>query len=169
MVKRLVLLRHAKSSWDDPALADRDRPLNKRGRKSAKAIGQWLRDMNILPELILCSDALRATETCQRLKLDSTVRVMPALYMAEAETILGVMQQADGHCVMLIGHSPGIADFAQRLVASPPPHGRFGDYPTGATLVVDIPMTDWKAGHFGTSQVVNFITPRELIGKDRDQ
>jgi phosphohistidine phosphatase len=169
MVKRLILLRHAKSSLDDPTLSDRDRPLNKRGRKSAKAVGKWLHDLNILPDLILCSNAVRATETCELLKLDSTVRVVPDLYMAQADTILDVMQQAEGNCVMLIGHNPGIADFAQRLVTAPPPHGRFQDYPTGATLIVDIPMTDWTAGHFGTSRVVNFITPSELIGKDRDQ
>ena len=167
MTKRLILLRHAKSSWDDPSLADRDRPLNKRGRSSAKAIGNWLRDMSITPDLILCSDAARARETLKYLKIDAEVRIMPELYMASPETMLEALQKADGACVMLIGHSPGIADFAQRLVTIPPPHGRFADYPTGATLVVDIPMVDWTAGHFGTARVVNFITPRELIGKDR--
>lgn len=166
MVKRLILLRHAKSSWDDPTLADRDRPLNKRGRKSAKAIGKWLQEIGITPDLTLCSDAVRAKETLKRLKLGGKAKVMPELYMAEADQILEAMQKADGACVMLIAHNPGIADFAQRLVSSPPPHGRFADFPTGATLIVDIPMTDWKAGHFGTSTVVNFITPRELIGKD---
>lgn len=168
MVKRLVLLRHAKSSWDDPTLDDRARPLNKRGRRSAKALGLWLKDIGITPDLTLCSDAVRATETFQRLKTAGEVRVMPELYMADPDTMLAALQQADGACVLLIGHSPGIADFAQRLVASPPPHARFADYPTGATLIVDIPMVDWTAGHFGTSRVVNFITPRELIGKDTE-
>lgn len=168
MVKRLILLRHAKSSWDDPTLSDRDRPLNKRGRKSAKAIGAWLNEVGITPDLTLCSDAVRAQETWKRLKIDTDVRILPELYMADPDTMLTALQGAEGACVMLIGHSPGIADFARRLVTSPPPHGRFADYPTGATLIVDIPMVDWQAGHFGTSRVVNFITPRELIGKDNE-
>ncbi len=166
MVKRLILLRHAKSSWDDPTLDDRDRPLNKRGRKSAKAVGAWLRGIGVTPELTLCSDAVRARETLKRLKLGGEVHVRPELYMAGSDTMLEAMQEAEGACVMMIGHNPGIADFAQRIVTTPPPHGRFADFPTGAALIVDIPMVDWKAGHFGTSHVVNFITPRELIGKD---
>lgn len=168
MVKRLILLRHAKSSWDDPALADRDRALNKRGRKSAKAIGQWLNDIGVTPDVTLCSDAARARETFDRTGIGGDVRIMPELYMADPDTMLGALQKAEGACVMLIGHNPGIAAFAKRLVTQAPPHGRFDDYPTGAALIVDIPMDDWRAGHFGTSRVVNFITPRELIGKDRD-
>lgn len=167
MTKRLILLRHAKSSWDDPTLADRDRPLNKRGRKSAKAIGKWLQDLSITPDLVLCSDATRAQETLKHLRTGARVRIMPELYMADPDVMLEALQQAEGACVMLIGHSPGIAEFARRLVTSPPPHARFEDFPTGATLVVDIPLDDWHAGHFGTSRVVNFITPRELIGKER--
>ncbi|WP_375174794.1 histidine phosphatase family protein [Pseudooceanicola sp.] len=166
MVKRLILLRHAKSSWSNPELSDHDRPLNKRGRKSAKAIGKWLQDIGITPDLTLCSDAVRARETCKRLKLGGEIQVRPDLYMASADKMLEAMQEAEGACVLMVAHNPGIADFAQRLVTTPPPHGRFADFPTGATLIVDIPMVDWKAGHFGTSRVVNFITPRELIGKD---
>ena len=168
MVKRLILLRHAKSSWDDPTQEDRDRPLNKRGRRSARAIGKWLTGLGVSPDLTLCSDAARARETCERLKLGGEVRILPGLYMAGADVMMGALQQAEGACVMLIAHNPGIADFAQRLVSEPPPHGRFADYPTGATLVVDMPLQDWKAGHFGTARVVNFITPRELIGKNTD-
>lgn len=166
MVKRLILLRHAKSSWDDPTLPDRDRPLNKRGRRSAKAIGLWLKEIDSLPDLTLCSDATRAQETLKRLNIGGEIRILPELYMADPDVMLEALQKAEGERVMLIGHSPGIAAFAQRLVSSPPPHGRFADFPTGATLIVDVPLTDWQAGHFGTSRVVNFITPRELIGKD---
>ena len=166
MVKRLILLRHAKSSWDDPRQTDHDRPLNKRGRRSAKAIGTWLRETGITPDVILCSDARRTQETHERLQIEGELRLRPDLYLASSDRILDVMQQAEGACVMIIGHNPGIGDFAQRLVTAPPPHARFADFPTAATLVVDIPMMDWMAGHFGTSKVVNFITPRELIGQD---
>ena len=96
------------------------------------------------------------------------MRFLPKLYTADPDTILEVMQGAEGASVMIVGHNPGIGAFAQRLVTAPPPHGRFADFPTGATLIVDIPMVDWNAGHFGSSRVINFITPRELIGRDRD-
>jgi phosphohistidine phosphatase len=151
-----------------PGQDDHERPLNKRGRKSAKALGRWMAEEGISPELILCSDAARTQETFERLQLDGMLRLRPDLYLAEADRILQVLQQADGASVMIIGHNPGIGEFAQRLVSTPPPHARFADYPTGATLVVDVPLVDWTAGHFGTSRVVNFITPRELIGKDTD-
>jgi phosphohistidine phosphatase len=168
MVKRLVLLRHAKSSWDDPTLADRDRPLNRRGKRSAKAVGKWLTGLGIVPDLILCSDAVRTLETHKRLKIGGELRVLPELYHADADTMMAAMQQAAGTTVMMIAHNPGVADFARRIVATPPPHGRFGDFPTAATLIVEIPMVDWEAGHFGSSRVVNFITPRELIGNGDD-
>ena len=158
MVKRLVLLRHAKSSWDDPTLADRDRPLNRRGRRSAKAVGKWLTGLGIV----------RTLETHKRLKIGGELRVLPELYHADADTMMAAMQQAAGTTVMMIAHNPGVADFARRIVATPPPHGRFGDFPTAATLIVEIPMVDWEAGHFGSSRVVNFITPRELIGNGDD-
>ncbi|WP_407495117.1 SixA phosphatase family protein [Pseudooceanicola sp. MF1-13] len=168
MTKRLILMRHAKSSWATPGQDDHDRPLNKRGRKSAKALGKWFRDNGIAPEVILCSDAARTIETFENLKMDGQLILRPDLYLAEPDRILQVLQQAEGASAMIIGHNPGIGEFAQRLVTTPPPHARFADYPTGATLVVDVPLEDWKAGHFGTSRVVNFITPRELIGKDTD-
>lgn len=167
MVKRLIVLRHAKSSRNDPHMPDHDRPLNKRGRQSARAIGKWLNDNGIAPDEILCSDAARTVETYQRLKIGGRLSLRPDLYLADADTIMDAMRSAKGVCVMIIGHNPGIAEFAQRLVADHPPHGRFADFPTGATLVLDVPMVDWQAGHFGSSRVVNFITPRELIGADR--
>lgn len=168
MVKRLILLRHAKSSWKEAGQQDRDRPLNKRGRKSAKAIGKWLNEIGVAPDVILCSDAARTVETYEKLKISGDLRLRPDLYLADADKILEIMQEADGACVLIIAHNPGITDFSKRLVASPPPHDRFNDFPTGATLIVDIPLDDWKAGHFGTSRVVNFITPRELTGPDTD-
>ncbi|WP_040609289.1 SixA phosphatase family protein [Pseudooceanicola batsensis] len=168
MVKRLVLLRHAKSSWATPGMADHDRPLNKRGRTSAKAIGNWLKTLEIVPDVILCSDAVRTVETHARLGIEGELRLRRDLYLAEADAILEIMQQAEGACAMIIGHNPGIGEFARRIVANPPPHGRFEDFPTAATLIVDMPADDWKAGHFGTSRVVNFITPGELTGPEKD-
>ncbi|MGI3168888.1 SixA phosphatase family protein [Pseudooceanicola sp. C21-150M6] len=168
MTKRFVLMRHAKSSWDDPLLEDRDRPLNPRGRKAAKALGKWLRSQDILPDLALVSDARRTQTTFKRLKLDCDMRIDPRLYLSGPEAMLETLQSGEGDTILMIGHNDGIAAFAGRLVSAPPPHGRFADFPTGATLVLDLPIEDWHAAHFGTGRVVNFITPRELTGDKQD-
>ncbi|MGB2201059.1 MAG: SixA phosphatase family protein, partial [Pseudooceanicola atlanticus] len=90
MTKRLVLMRHAKSSWDDLSLDDHARPLNARGRKAARAIGAWLTSLDIAPDMILCSDAVRTKETHQRLKVDGPVHMRPDLYLASLDRILTV-------------------------------------------------------------------------------
>ena len=162
MVKRLILLRHAKSSWDDPTQEDRDRPLNKRGRRSARAIGKWLTGLGVSPDLTLCSDAARARETCERLKLGGEVRILPGLYMAGADVMMGALQQAEGACVMLIAHNPGIGEFAAELVATPPDHDRFADYPTGATLIVRFDAPSWDAVRPRSGRVTDFAVPRQF-------
>jgi len=167
MTKRLILIRHAKSSWAEPGMPDHDRPLNRRGQRAASAIGVWLRDTGYGPDTILCSSSLRTRETCALLALDPEPEIVPALYHADAGTMLACLQASKGEVVAMIGHNPGIADFAGGLVAAPPPHGRFADYPTGATLVADFDIDDWTGTRMGAGRVVDFITPRELTG-DRD-
>ncbi|MDF1856940.1 histidine phosphatase family protein [Pseudooceanicola sp.] len=164
MTKRLILIRHAKSSWAEPGIDDHDRPLNSRGRRSASAIGAWLRKMGYQPDLVLCSTALRTRETCDLLALEAKVMHLPALYLAEAEAILSALQAATGKTLALIGHNPGIGDFATRILTETPPHGRFADYPTGATLVADLATDKWRNLDFASGRMVNFITPRELTG-----
>ena len=76
--------------------------------------------------------------------------------------MLDVLRKARGRCVLMIGHNPGIADFAQRLVVTPPDHDRFGDYPTGATLVATFDAPDWAAVTWQTGRTIDFAIPREL-------
>jgi len=76
--------------------------------------------------------------------------------------MLAVLRHATGHQVLMLGHNPGIAEFAALLVAAPPDHERFDDYPTGATLVVSFDIADWSALHPGTGTVVQFLTPHDL-------
>ena len=76
--------------------------------------------------------------------------------------MLDVLRKARGRCVLMIGHNPGIADFAQKLVATRPAHDRFGDYPTGATLVASFDAPDWAAVTWKTGQTIDFAIPREL-------
>ncbi|WP_320177294.1 histidine phosphatase family protein [Roseovarius pacificus] len=164
MTLRLILMRHAKSSWDDPALSDHARPLNGRGRRSASALGDWLRAQGVLPDQILSSSSERTRETCARLGLDATAQFTGTLYHAGPATMLRVLHGASGQTVLMLGHNPGIADFAHALVATPPPHPGFETYPTCATLVADFAITDWADLAPGTGQTVDFIVPRDLTG-----
>lgn len=158
---RLILMRHAKSSWSTAALADHDRPLNGRGRRSATALGSWLRAWGYVPDQVLCSTATRTRETLAGLAIKADVQFDPALYLADPATMLAAVRAATGKVVLMIGHNPGIAELAAELVAKAPAHDRFMDYPTGATLVVDF-AAGWPDIMPGTGQVVDFVVPREL-------
>lgn len=161
-MKTLILMRHAKSDWGDPRLPDRARPLNGRGRKASTALGIWLRSRNLLPDQILCSSAERTQETCARLKLATPPALQNALYLAEPDEMLAVLRRATGNRVLMLGHNPGIAEFAALLVSDPPDHDRFDDYPTGATLVAQFDIADWSALQPGAGAVQEFITPHDL-------
>ena len=139
--RRLILSRHAKSSWDDPAMADHDRPLNGRGRRAALELGEWLQSRGYEPDEVLCSTAERTRETWTRaaaapLEVMPKVRFVDALYNASPDILLKVLRGAAGDCVMMIGHNPGMAEFAAMLPARAPNHADFRRYPTAATLVV---------------------------------
>ncbi|SFR06668.1 SixA phosphatase family protein [Poseidonocella sedimentorum] len=154
-------MRHAKSDWSSGD-ADHDRPLNSRGRLAAGALGDWLTGRGVLPDEILCSSARRCCETLAGLALDAPAKLQKRLYLAGPSTMFDALTAANGNAVLMIGHNPGIADFAMSLVTRPPKHTRFSDYPTGATLVLDFDIASWDALMPGTGRVVDFIVPREL-------
>jgi phosphohistidine phosphatase len=166
-MKRLILTRHAKSSWDDPLTPDHDRPLNERGKAAAADLGQWLASRGYVPDEVLCSDALRTRKTWSGIApaLPGTpiLELKPALYHAGPDVMMAVLRHARGDCVMMIGHNPGIAEFAHRLVARAPLHEAFARYPTGATLVAEFDVADWAEVQPGTGSTVDFIVPRELV------
>ena len=165
-MKRLILTRHAKSSWDDPMTPDHDRPLNDRGKAAAADLGQWLASRDYVPGEVLCSDALRTRKTfsgiAPALPGTPVLELKPALYHAGPDVMMAVLRHAAADVVMMIGHNPGIADFAARLVAHPPVNADFARYPTGATLVVDFDIPDWGQVGFGAGVTVDFIVPREI-------
>lgn len=164
MTLRLILMRHAKSDWDDPALSDHARPLNKRGRKSAKAIGDWLRDKGYLPDLVLSSDATRTMETCEGLALDTETRFLRDLYHASAIAMMEALRKGgSANTLLMVGHNPGIAEFAASLAAHAPDDPDFDRYPTCATAVFDLPIAAWDEAGFGVGTVRDFITPRRLV------
>lgn len=167
-MKRLILTRHAKSSWDDPMMSDHDRPLNERGKTAAADLGQWLASRGYVPGEVLCSDAVRTRATfsgiAPALPGAPTLELKPALYHAGPDVMLAVLHHAKADTVMMIGHNPGIAEFAHRLVSRTPMTTEFTKYPTGATLVVDFVVDSWADVSFGQGVTADFVVPRELVG-----
>lgn len=161
-MRQLILMRHAKSSSGDPMLGDHARPLNKRGQRAARALGQWLRAEGLLPDRILCSTSVRTRETCDRLGLALAPDLSDRLYLADPAEMLAVLRASHGARVLMIGHNPGICALAHALVEGPPAHDRFEDYPTGATLVAGLVIEDWSELSCGTGVVQGFVTPHEL-------
>ena len=164
MTCTLILTRHAKSSWDDPDLIDHDRPLNKRGRKSAPAIGAWLHKNGWVPDEVLSSTSVRTRETWERMGLHTENAFFArSLYHAEPKDMLTEISVATGQTVLLLGHNPGIAEFADLIVKQPPEHPRFHDYPTCATTVIQFNLDNWMDLDWRSGEVLGFITPRELL------
>jgi phosphohistidine phosphatase len=163
-VKRLFLLRHAKSSWDDADLADRDRPLARRGRRAAKVMARHLRGEKISPSLVLCSSARRTRETLDTVGPSGEVRIEDELYGAsEAELLERLRRVPEAiESVMLIGHNPAIQGLALGLA-------RGGDrleaverkFPTGALATLTVPGA-WEELGPGSAELVAFVKPKEL-------
>lgn len=162
--RRLILTRHAKSSWDDPLMADADRPLNARGRAAAHELGDFLASRGLEPEEVLCSPATRTRETWEGvasavIETRPEVRFIDSLYQATPETLLTVLKTATAPCVMLIAHNPGIADFAASLPSRPNYDPDFRKYPTCATLIVDFQIDDWSQVAPGQGSMLDFFLP----------
>ncbi len=167
-MKRVYLLRHAKSSWKEPGLADRDRPLSGRGRRAAETIERHLREQRIAPELVLCSPARRARETLERIEPAfgaRAARVEPQLYGATPDMLLELLRGLPKTVasVMLIGHNPSLELLAVEL-ARPSPKLRAleAKYPTAALATLAFDVSSWRALDAGTGELVGFVRPRDL-------
>jgi len=170
-VKVLYLLRHAKSSWRDPTLNDFDRPLNKRGRRAGKLMGNYLASEDLRPSLILCSAARRARQTLKRIQgsLGSNVPTLieDGLYHADNTTLLKRLRQVDDAVpsVMLIGHNPDLEELAGILIAggNADARQRMGArYPTAALSVLSAPLERWRDLKQRSAQLDAFVCPRDL-------
>ncbi len=163
-MKRLILMRHAKSDLADAQTSDHDRPLSARGRDNATALGQWLAEKGLHPDAVLCSTAKRASETLEKLGLDESVQVTFTrdLYLADAENILAKLQDATGETVLVVGHNPGIAAMAEMIVKTPPNGDGISHYPTGATLAVTFDIEDWSDVHWHMGKMSQIVVPRDL-------
>jgi phosphohistidine phosphatase len=145
MRKRLTLLRHAKSSWDDPALPDRERPLNQRGQRDAPVMGRRLRSRGARPSLLLTSPATRALHTARLIarELNYPLEFLQReadLYLAQPEDILKVIARQDNsfNDILLIGHNPGLTELANRLTGED-----IDNVPTCGIVVIEADVNNW--------------------------
>ncbi len=171
MPKRLILLRHAKSAWDNPSLADFDRPLSNRGRRAAPLVGAYLARRGLLPSLVLCSSAKRAIETFDLVSAGwqskPAVRKLKTLYQAMPREMLRRLQAigAEPDCVMLIGHNPAIADLANWLCSEGDAEKRAQlarKFPTAAAAVIEFAVDDWSEVDAETGRLIEFATPKQV-------
>ena len=167
---QLLFLRHAKSSWDDPKLADRDRPLSKRGRRAAAAMRKAMLDLGLTPNVVLVSPSRRTLETLAALEpWDDTplVEQVEALYLATAPQLLTILHGVNEtvRSLMLIGHNPGMHELAV-LLASTTAAGDAArqvtaGFPTAALAEFSV-ATQWQQLDAAGTRLVRFLTPRDL-------
>lgn len=166
---RLSLLRHAKSSWDDPVERDFDRPLNGRGRRAATRIGRALRDEGLTFDRVIASPALRVRQTIEGVEDGYGQRLHPSfdkrIYMASSLTLLELAQelgQSAAH-MLLIGHNPGLEDLVLTCAAASPLRDQAAEkYPTATLATLEWPAGSWPAITEGGADLTRFIRPRDL-------
>lgn len=162
LTKTLFLVRHAKSSRDDPRLTDRDRPLNTRGVRDAPEMARRLAQRAEQPEVIVTSPALRASATArfiaQGLAVDGArLVVMELLYDADADALLQVIRALDDRFsrVMLVGHNPGMTDAVNLLTGA-----SIDNVPTCGVATVRFAARSWVEIHDGAGELVDFDFPK---------
>lgn len=172
---RLLLLRHAKSSWDVPGISDHDRPLNARGRHAAPLMGRHIATHALLPERVICSTARRTRETLAGLLPyfdgEMDIRLSRALYESGAADYIDVIRSLGGSArvLLLIGHNPAMQDTAVDLVGAGNPvlaDAVATHYPTASLAVIDFPQKSWADIGRRDGRIVAFFQPRELEAVD---
>jgi len=163
-MKTLTLLRHAKSSWEDSGLTDRERPLNRRGERDAPRMGERIRELGIRPSLIVSSPANRAWTTA---KIVAAEISYPAeflqrerdLYLAGTRTIIDVVARQDPgfNSIMLVGHNPGLTEFANFMIPN-----LTANLPTAGIVSVLVHSDDWNLSRESRFELVKFDYPKNL-------
>ncbi len=174
-MKYLTIMRHAKSSWDQPGVADHDRLLNERGRKAAPAVATFLHRAYFggaespavlpMPDRLVTSTAARALSTAQivreTLGLETDHLLLESrMYLAEPETLMGVVRHLDEswrHAV-LFGHNPGMHDFVERLLA----RAHVAKLPTCTAVLMALPVAYWALADWNEAQLIGVVTPKVL-------
>ena len=164
-MKTLYLIRHAKSSWDDLALKDLDRPLNERGKKDAPRMGKRLKEKKVFPDLMLSSPAVRAFETCKAIAKslnypEEKIKIDKRIYHASEDQLLKIVQEIkdlydDEEVVMIFGHNPGLTVFANSLV-----NEDITNIPTCGIIASRMNINFWKDTKFGSGEMKFFDFPK---------
>jgi phosphohistidine phosphatase len=167
-VRTLLLLRHAKSSWDDPGLADVDRPLAPRGEKAARSIARYLLEKRVRPDLVLCSPSRRTRQTFEAIEpslgRDVPVDYEPDLYGASGGDLLGRLRVVPNSIasVLVIGHNPGLQDLALSLAGRGGALSRLREkFPTAALATLGVGET-WADLQPGAAELLDYVVPKEL-------
>jgi len=170
-MKRLALLRHAKSSWDDAALDDFNRPLNERGWNAARRIGRELKQRSLEFDLVLSSPAARTRQTIDGLKeeynLAPPVEFDPRLYGASERILLEIVRGLGDkvRAPLIVGHNPGLELLVAGLTRDDAKGLRrriAGKFPTAALAIVELPAKRWAEVEPGSGELVDLMLPREL-------
>jgi phosphohistidine phosphatase len=168
-VRRLFVLRHAKSSWDDPSLSDRERPLTPRGVRAAARMADLLADHADPPTVALCSDARRALDTLAavRRRLPLRCEVAAGLHLCDARVIAQHVAALDpaAHAALVIGHNPGLHDFVRTLAGRGrrPLRRRLDErFPTAALAELELGGAAWSDLAPGSARLVELVFPRDL-------
>jgi phosphohistidine phosphatase len=143
-MKTLLVFRHAKSSWNDPALDDHERPLNRRGRREAPRMGELVREYGLMPDVVISSDAVRARLTSEAMAeaahYAGEILLDQRLYMAGPDDILSLLRMVrqNTETVMIVGHNPGLEELVEQLT------GARQDLPTAALAQIVLPIDRWR-------------------------
>jgi phosphohistidine phosphatase len=172
-MRRLMLLRHAKSDRSPPGASDRDRPLEVRGQETAPKIGAYMAKHGLVPDQALCSTARRTHDTwtlvASAFAKAPPVRFEERVYDATADAILDIVREtADtARSLLVVGHNPGLHDLAGLLIASGDVEARERlreKFPTAGLAVIDFAYDDWRKVHKRAGRLDRFVTPRTLTG-----
>jgi phosphohistidine phosphatase len=169
-MRRLMLLRHAKTERAEPGGRDRDRVLMKRGRDDATVIGNYMSDHGLVPDLAIVSPAARAQETWELVAAGFAKAPRMAtdgrIYDAIPETLINLIGETrKAPALLVVGHNPGLHELALQLIASGNPQirGQINEkLPTSGLVVIDLPLDDWSALHPHVGRLERFVSPRQI-------
>lgn len=170
-MKQLYLLRHAKSSWNDPSVEDFDRPLSKRGARAVAILVKYFRHHRIRPDLVLCSPARRARQTIEPLlppPSDVPITFEPRLYEAAPTTLRALLTDLPQSCrsVLVVGHNPGLQRLALGLAIPGKAQSMLTKlaekFPTGGLVTLSAPIDDWSELAPDTCTLKGFVRPKDL-------
>lgn len=163
-MKTLILMRHAKSSWAEPGVADHDRPLNDRGRRAAPVMARWLAAHGLIPDTILCSSSKRTRQTVRRMRkavpeLPEPV-IEPALYDSGPDEMQACLARLPAGCgtAMIVAHEPGTGEMLSRLTGR-----EHGPFPTAAIAVLELEIGSWADRPWHRGRLREMVRPRDLM------